>query len=200
MFLKKTPEKIDYAYTYKRAKSPSSQNNSIEYTTMADSFSRTNKTTNRNMSSGKNLISYDNQRINSSRGFDRFDKYDKYEDSRRNINSGRRNLSASSSRYNEKKRSLSSSLNYNSNKQLPSKNKIISNLQGFVDTSPSIKTIIVRKPILLQKTNFTKRNVSESRNKLHIRDRYPYDEYKIGRDPKNNLDNGTFILYYYILI
>ena len=149
----------------------------------------------KNLTFGKSLKSLNSaDRINSSRGF---------EDSsgRRlisNMNNTGQQFYTTNNNLGKTKKSLSNSVNFsvnvkNSSNKSVKGNKILNNLQGFVHTSPSIKTVLVRRPILpKQKTNFTQRNISETRNKLHIRDRYPYNEFKIDRDPKNNLENGTY--------
>ena len=207
----KTPEKRnDCSQTHKKIISPNSMNNSVDYmgdynsnsfknnTTMADSFSRIGnlkQLSTKNLTFGKSLKSLNSaDRINSSRGF---------EDSsgRRlisNMNNTGQQFYTTNNNLGKTKKSLSNSVNFsvnvkNSSNKSVKGNKILNNLQGFVHTSPSIKTVLVRRPILpKQKTNFTQRNISETRNKLHIRDRYPYNEFKIDRDPKNNLENGTY--------
>lgn len=74
--------------------------------------------------------------------------------------------------------------------------KIIENLQLFVTSSPSIKTVLKKNINIPKKTSndFIKRNIYESNNKLHIRERYPYDEFKIDRNPpRDNLNNGMML-------
>jgi len=198
MFLKRTPERNKYAYTYKMAKSPNSKNNSLVYssqdlknnTTMSDSFSRI-KGLNKNLHSTRNQNSVEKERFMNSRGFDDASTRKVLSTTTpRFYNTNR----TSKSNTKDNVRSLSLSLSYRTAKP----NKIITNLQNFVDSSPSIKTVLVRRHILPKsKQNFTSRNISESRNKLHLRERYPYDEYKIERDPKNNLENGKNIVLYF---
>ncbi len=192
---KKTPERNKYAYAYK---SPGSPNNSSlvygdnEYnsfknnTTMADSFSKNFKGS---QNFRKSFTS--GERVNSS-ARDDLRKTMSPKISTRTTRD-RESLSNSQRNFNiktaaPKKRSLSSSLAYNPVKP----NKILNNIQNFVDTSPTVRTVLVRRPILLnKKQNIAKRNKSEANTKLHIRDRYPYDEYKIERNPSNNLNNGN---------
>lgn len=200
MFHSKTPERKRMVHTHKIVRSPNSANSSsliyaeCDYnstmknnTTMADSFSRNLKSAGKNPNFGK---SFNSGGERSSRMFD----------------DGRRTMSGSTVGFctspmsakspksttnaNNKKRSLSSSLNYQPIKS----NKIITNLKNFVATSPGVRTVVVRRHILPEKkTNFARRNINEANNKLHIRDRYPYDEYKIERNmPKDNLNNGIY--------
>jgi len=197
MFLTRTPDRNKYVYTYKMAKSPTSKNNSLIYssqdlknnTTMADSFSRI-KGLNKNLPSTRNQNSAEKERFMNSRGFDDASTRKVLSTTPRFYNTHRN----SKINLKDNLRSLSLSLSYRTAKP----NKIITNLQHFVDSSPSIKTVLVRRHILPKsKQNFTSRNISESRNKLHLRNRYPYDEYKIDRDQKKNLENGKYIIVLY---